>query len=309
MSLIEKAVNKQGADKDKPAEPVVQEVQQETVQTTNVVEQAVAKQTQPSPAPVDQKKLEPSQNTTNEASINIGRLKAGGFVTPEAERTEIAEEFRLIKRPLLANAFGQGADAIERGNMIMVTSSMPGEGKTFCTINLALSIAMEMDRTVLLVDADVAKPKLLQYLGLRAEKGLLDVLRGHESLPNALLKTNIEKLTILPAGKSNKHATELLASDAMNSLIEDLASRYSDRIVIFDSPPLLATSESSVLATHMGQIVMVVEADKTPQAAVREALGQIEDSGALISMMLNKTTPMRISGYYGYGYGYGKYGN
>lgn len=310
MSLIEKAVNKSGGSQATPEPSTPTEPRADAASPANAIEQAVARQaesatdsrpgTEPGPA---------SSGSLNMVSINLGRLKSGGFVTPDAERTEIAEEFRLIKRPLLTNAFGQGADAIPRGNMIMVTSSLPGEGKTFCTANLALSIAMEMDRTVLLVDADVAKPKLLQYLGIRAEKGLLDVLRGDSvTLPEALLKTNIEKLTILPSGKSYKHATELLASEAMNSLIEDLASRYSDRIVIFDSPPLLATSEASVLASHMGQIVMVVEADRTPQAAVREALAQIEDSGAVISMLLNKTTaPKGTAGGY-YGYGYGKYG-
>lgn len=311
MSLIEKAVNKLGGQQGAPEAPeapaanVAPESREAASPVANPIEQAVARQ--PEAAPVA-RAPDPAASGLNSISVNLARLKSGGFVTPDAERTEIAEEFRLIKRPLLTNAFGQGADAIQRGNMIMVTSSMPGEGKTFCTINLALSIAMEMDRTVLLVDADVAKPKLLQYLGVRAEKGLLDVLRGGGSLslPDVLLKTNIEKLTILPAGKSYKHATELLASDAMNSLIEDMASRYSDRIVIFDSPPLLATSEASVLAAHMGQIVMVVEADRTPQAAVREALSQIEDSGAVISMLLNKTTATKGAGYYGYGYG--KYG-
>ena len=302
MSLIEKAVNKQGG-KQEAAEPTaVNTPQPESAART--VEPAVETKT---PSVASPPAPRPSgTGAGNEASINLARLKSAGFVTPDAERTEIAEEFRLIKRPLLTNAFGQGADAVPRGNMIMVTSSMPGEGKTFCTINLALSIATELDRTVLLVDADVAKPKLLQYLGVRAEKGLLDVLRGSAALSDTLLRTNIEKLTILPAGKSYKHATELLASEAMNALIEDLASRYSDRVVIFDSPPLLATSEASVLAAHMGQIVMVVEADKTPQAAVREALEQIGDSGAAISLLLNKITGVKGGGYYGYGYG--KYG-
>jgi receptor protein-tyrosine kinase len=308
MSLIEKAVNKLGGEQSAPEPQVAPEAHEPAAPVANSIEQAVARQADvASPARPTPEPSPASSGGMNAVSVNLGRLKSGGFVTPDAERTEIAEEFRLIKRPLLTNAFGQGSEAIPRGNMIMVTSSMPGEGKTFCTINLALSIAMEMDRTVLLVDADVAKPKLLQYLGVRAEKGLLDVLRsGSLNLPDVLLKTNIEKLTILPAGKSYKHATELLASDAMNNLIEDMASRYSDRIVIFDSPPLLATSEASVLAAHMGQIVMVVEADKTPQAAVREALGQVEDSGAVISMLLNKTTAMKGAGYYGYGYG--KYG-
>jgi len=312
MSLIEKAVNKLGGGGDVPPPTIPAGTGEAAAAASNLIEKAVERKAD-APPPAASVAAAPesaavSPAGANTVALNLGRLKSGGFVTPDAERTEIAEEFRLIKRPLLMNAIGQGGDAVPRGNMIMVTSSLPGEGKTFCTINLALSIAMEMDRTVLLVDADVAKPKLLQYLGVRAEKGLLDVLRsGSLTLPDVLLKTNIEKLTILSAGKPYKHATELLASEAMNNLIEDMASRYSDRIVIFDSPPLLATSEASVLAAHMGQIVMVVEADKTPQAAVREALGQIEDSGAAISMLLNKTTgPQSAGGYYGYGYG--KYG-
>jgi protein-tyrosine kinase len=320
MSLIEKAINKLGAgtEQSAPSRTAVAD------HDAGLIEDALNRRGGPSSgdssgqtgtgnAVSDAHESAQAQapsypaSSTNSVSINLSRLKIAGFVTPDADRTEIAEELRLIKRPLLINAFGQGADSTQRGNMIMVTSSLPGEGKTFCAINLALSIAMEMDRTVLLVDADVAKPKLLQYLGVRAEKGLLDVLRGGMvSLPDVLLRTNIEKLTILPSGKAYKHATELLASEAMDRLIEDLASRYSDRIVIFDSPPLLATSEASVLASHMGQIVMVVEAEKTPRAAVREALGQIEDSGAVIGMLLNKATGPKGGAYYSYGYG--KYG-
>lgn len=302
MSLIEKAVNKlSGGTEAAPAQPA----QAVPEAGPDLIGKAMEKQSPEAAA----QPVAPTV-TSNAVIINLARLKTAGFVTPDAERTEIAEEFRLIKRPLLVNATGQGGEAVPRGNMIMVTSALPGEGKTFCAINLAISIAMEMDRTVLLVDADVAKPKLLQYLGVRADKGLLDVLRDDKlALPDVLLKTNIEKLTLLPAGQPYKHATELLASEAMNRLVEDMANRYSDRIVIFDSPPLLATSESSVLAAHMGQIVMVVEADRTPQSAVREALALIEDSGAVISMLLNKTTgPQSAGGYYGYGYGYGKYG-
>lgn len=314
MSLIEKAVDKLGSGTPPAAspagsrEPRADEAAAATAKP-DVIAQAMEKQAAPAPAREPGRSAAPA--TTQSVTINLARLKSAGFVTPDAERTEIAEEFRLIKRPLLINATGQGGEAVPRGNMILVTSSLPGEGKTFCAINLAISIAMELDRTVLLVDADVAKPKLLYYLGVQGEKeGLLDVLRNDRiSLADVLLKTNIEKLTLLPAGKPYKHATELLASEAMNRLVDDMANRYADRIVIFDSPPLLATSEASVLASHMGQIVMVVEADRTPQSALREALELIGDSGAAISLLLNKTTgPQSAGGYYGYGYGYGKYG-
>jgi len=231
-----------------------------------------------------------------------------GMISPDGERSQIAEEYRLIKRPLLMNAFGQGATPVRNGNMIMVTSSLPGEGKTFCSINLAISIAMELDRTVLLVDADVAKPSVLRYLGVKAEQGLLDVLRDDKlNIGDVLIKTNVENLSILPAGRTYKHATELLASEAMTSLIREIANRYPDRIVIFDSPPLLATSEASVLASHMGQIVMVIEAEKTPQEAVKEAVARIEGACDVIGTILNKATPIAGTDYY-YG-NYGSYGS
>lgn len=239
-------------------------------------------------------------------SINLARLHRMGVVAPDAEKSQIAEEFRIIKRPLIANAFGQGTARVKNGNLIMVTSSLPGEGKSFCAINLAISMAMEMDRTVLLIDADVAKPRVPEYLGIHADKGLLDVLQDKDlKLSDVLIKTDIAKLTVLPAGRTYKRATELLASAAMTRLIEDIGNRYPDRIILFDSPPLLATSESSVLATHMGQIVMVVEAEKTSQEAIREALSHIQ-SCEVVGMLLNKTTPTPGADYY-YGY-YGSYG-
>jgi protein-tyrosine kinase len=239
-------------------------------------------------------------------SINLARLHRMGVVAPDAEKSQIAEEFRIIKRPLIANAFGQGTARVKNGNLIMVTSSLPGEGKSFCAINLAISMAMEMDRTVLLIDADVAKPRVPEYLGIHADKGLLDVLQDKDlKLSDVLIRTDIAKLTVLPAGRTYKRATELLASAAMTRLIEDIGNRYPDRIILFDSPPLLATSEASVLATHMGQIVMVVEAERTSQEAVREALSHIQ-SCEVVGMLLNKTTPTPGADYY-YGY-YGSYG-
>lgn len=239
-------------------------------------------------------------------NVDMNRLRKMGAITPDTEKSQVAEEFRIIKRPLIANAFGLGTARVKNGNLIMVTSSLPGEGKSFCAINLAVSMAMEMDRTVLLVDADVARPRLPEYFGIHADKGLLDVLQDKSlRLSDVLIKTNIAKLTLLPAGRTYKRATELLASAAMTRLVEDIGNRYHDRIIIFDSPPLLATSEASVLASHMGQIVMVVEAEKTSQEAVTEALNHIQ-SCEVVGMLLNKTTPSPGTDYY-YGY-YGSYG-
>ncbi len=239
--------------------------------------------------------------------IDLGRLQTMGYLAPGAPRTQLADEYRVIKRPLLKNIVGTSAAGVARPNLVMITSALPGEGKTFSAINLALSIASEMDRTVLLIDADVQRPAVLDRLGLPHAKGLLDVLTDPEvGVQDVLLRTNIEKLSILPAGSPQSHATELLASDAMARLVDEMASRYPDRVLIFDAPPLLPSTESRVLATHMGQVVMVVAADRTPQASAMEALATIE-SCPLVMTLLNKARRSGAGSYYGYygGYGYG----
>jgi exopolysaccharide/PEP-CTERM locus tyrosine autokinase len=259
---------------------------------------------------LSRQKRNKDENATNSKPITIDleALAAAGFSSPVAPRARIADEFRIIKRPLIANAFGKGAVPIADGNLIMVTSALPGEGKTFTAINLALSIATELDTTVMLVDADVARPSVLNTLGLPPSRGLLDVLVDSSvDLSDVLLKTNVENLTLLPSGTQHERATELLASEAMMSLLKEMSSRYSDRIIIFDSPPLLLTTESRALATHMGQIVMVVRADSTLRADVEQALSTIEACPVKLAV-LNQARNEGLGGKYGYGYGYG-YGN
>ena len=235
--------------------------------------------------------------------LNLAKLAADGFVTPDMPRSRIADEFRIVKRPLIANASGKRASPIKNGNLIMVTSAVPGEGKTFSAVNLAMSIAMELDQTVLLIDADVARPSLPRTLGLPSGKGLLDALENKSfDLGRALIRTNVEKLTVLPSGTQNAHATELLASDAMVKLLHEIANRYPDRIIIFDSPPLLVTTEARVLATHMGQILFVVRAESTLQSDVKRALATIETCP--VKMILLNQARTAAQGAYGYGYGY-----
>ena len=233
--------------------------------------------------------------------INLARLHQMGMVTQDGGRTAVAEDFRIIKRPLLRSARGEGdTPPLRHGNLIVVTSAMAGEGKTYCAVNLAMSIAMEMDITVLLVDADVARPSLLKVLGLPPEPGLMDMLLGDKTgLSDLILKTNVPTLSILPSGRSHKHATELLASRNMSRLLTEIAERYADRIVIFDSPPLLLTTEASVLAAQMGQILMVVEAETTTQHAVKEALRHIEHCPH-VSLIYNKSKAFPGGEYYGY---------
>jgi exopolysaccharide/PEP-CTERM locus tyrosine autokinase len=236
--------------------------------------------------------------------LDLARMRDMGMVTAAGGRTMLLEDFRIIKRPLLQRAFAERSAGEKPGNLIMMTSSLPGEGKTYCAINLAMSIAMELDHTVLLVDADVARPSVLRTLGLPAQRGLMDILLDDKiDMADVMLRTNVDTLSILPAGTSTPRATELLASSTMSTLVHEIAHRYPDRIVIFDSPPLLLTSEARVLAGHMGQIVMVVEAQTTTQHAVKEALRQL-DGFNNVNLIYNKTREFPgIEETYDYHYG------
>ncbi len=221
--------------------------------------------------------------------LDLAHMRDSGMVTAAGGRTALVEDFRIIKRPLIKAAFAERAPGEKPGNLIMVTSSLPGEGKTYCAINLAMSIAMELDHTVLLVDADVARPSVLRVLGLPPQRGLMELLLDDKvDMGDVMLRTNVDTLSILPAGASNARATELLASHTMSAFVEEIANRYPDRIVIFDSPPLLLTSEAHVLASHMGQIVVVVEAETTTQHAVKESLRQLEGL-TNVNLIYNKT--------------------
>lgn len=240
--------------------------------------------------------------------LDMATLAAHRVVTPDAARSQLADEMRVIKRPLLNNAEGKSAAPVRDANLIMITSAVPAEGKTTIAANLAMSIAMELDHTVLLVDADVARPAIPSVFGIGHEKGLLDLLLDPSlELSQVLLRTNIEKLSILPTGTQHPRATELLASDAMNQLLADMASRYSDRIIIFDSPPLLVTTEARALAAHMGQVVVVVRAESTRHSEVKHALATIE-SCPVKMVILNQATGSLDGHGYGYGYGYDGFG-
>lgn len=320
MSLIEKAVQRleelKRAGLELPGEDAVPDVEMlrrslsgdEFGQREPSLHPAAA--AQPAPAPAAKARPDAPVEVSRHVEVDLARLAASGFVTPDAPRSQIADEYRVVKRPLIMNAQGKGAAPVENGNLIMVTSSMPGEGKSFTAINLAMSIATELDNTVLLVDADLARQSVLNVLGLPPAKGLMDVVAGDRlALSDVLLRTNVERLTLLPAGTAHSRATELLASDAMIQLLGEMASRYPDRIIVFDSPPLLVTTEARTLAAHMGQIVMVVEAEKTTHATLKQALTTIEACPVKL-LMLNKSSRSKAGSYYGYYgyYGYGGYG-
>lgn len=247
----------------------------------------------------------PTVGTSRQIDFDVVALAGRGIVTPETARSQLGSELRVLKRPLLQNVLGKSAVRVKNANLIMITSAVPGEGKSYLAANLAMSLAMELDHTVLLVDADVERPCLPRLLGFEDGKGLLDVLLDSQlDLSQVILRTNIEKLSILPAGTHHPRATELLASAAMNKLLAEIAQRYSDRIIIFDSPPLLVTTEARALAGHMGQVVLVVRADSTSHAEVKHAVAALEICPVKM-VVLNQTTGHFDGHGYGYGYGYG----
>jgi receptor protein-tyrosine kinase len=308
LSLVEKAAAKM-APPASPSAPraVVAELLEPPPQ---VPSPAPAPLPDPSPAAAPpatpDSAATPARRPGRYLTLDLGKLQVAGFVTPTGSRTRIAEEFRVIKRPILLRAFATGDERIESGNLMMVTSAKPGEGKTFTAINLAMSMASERDIHVLLVDADVQRPSVFQVLGLPPQKGLLDVLSDSNLSPaDVLTRTNIRNLTLMAAGTPSLATTELLASQKMISLMQDIATRYQDRIVILDAPPVLASSEPSVLALHVGQIILVVEAGKTGRRAVEQTLTYIGGCPN-ISIVFNKADSGSGRDEFG-GYGYGYY--
>jgi exopolysaccharide/PEP-CTERM locus tyrosine autokinase len=284
--------------------PVLLEATHDSVHVAPVLSAPAASASAAAPAAAAAERAATPKFTTRRVELDLARMRELGMVTAAGGRTPLLEDFRIIKRPLLQRAFDEPNKGDNPGNLIMITSSLPGEGKTYTAINLAMSIAMELDHTVLLVDADVARPSVLRTLGLPNQRGLMDILVDDKlDMGDVMLRTNVDTLSILPAGTSTPRATELLASSTMSNLVNEIASRYPDRIVIFDSPPLLLTSESRVLASHMGQIVMVVEAQTTTQHAVKEALSQLEGLKN-VNLIYNKTRDLPgIEETYDYHYG------
>ncbi len=248
--------------------------------------------------------VNPAVSINNDNSIAVlKQLRATNMLVPGSQLdASFFDEYRRIKRPLLSNAFGKTATLVEKGNLILVTSSIPGEGKSYSSINLALSIAHERDHTVLLVDCDVAHHGSSVLLGIKEKQGLVELLESDNlDIGDVILRTDIPKLCLISAGKQHEYVTELLASKRMAELVTELGTRYEDRIIIFDGPPILPTPQTQVLTGLVGQVVFVVEAGKTPQTVVEEALALIPE-GKATGVLMNKSEGLsgRSSYYYGY---------
>lgn len=257
-------------------------------------------------APVDTQRVPQSgkadQGTSSSARrivVDQDGLRAAGLLPPAHQDRQIAEQYRQIKRPLIANATGRGTTVGTNAHVIMMASALPGEGKTFTAINLGFSMAREKDISVLLVDADSPKPHISKLLGAADSPGLLDLLQNDQlDVESLILPTDVPGLSLLPAGRHSEHATELLASARMRVLMTRLAQRDSRRIVLLDSPPLLLTTESLALAAVSGQVVLVVRAAHTPQQTVLDALSHLE--GRSVALVLNQNMSATPAAYYGY---------
>jgi protein-tyrosine kinase len=252
--------------------------------------------------------MQPQTPRTNgrTAVINRERLRGLNFIDPDGPVTGLSEEFRIVKRQLLLSARGsKGYDALPHGERILVCSAHPNEGKTFCAINLALSMASEKDNRVLLVDADFAKPSVLKTLGIENSPGFMDALADPSvDAESYIIETDVTGLSILPAGAQTNQDTEYLAATRTAEIIDQLTRNDPSRIIIFDSPPALAASPASVLALHVGQILMVVHADVTTDSALRDALSLLSSCDH-VQLLLNRAkfspTGRKFGNYYGYG--------
>src|SRR5580692_4678679 len=230
-------------------------------------------------------------------AIDAVALERAGMVDWSRTRSRVSEEFRLVQRQILRNAFGPGAEP-GFSNLLMVTSARPGEGKSFMSVNMAGSIARQGDNHVLLVDADSKRDSVCYSLGLAQSRGLLDLASNPKLDPAPLIvKTPIERLSILPVGRERERSAELFSTKEMTRLIQSLGRRYADRLLILDAPPCLSTSDPAVLSQVVGQILFVVEADRTQRDEIEASLDLIQ-ACPTITMVLNK---QQISSRYTFG--------
>lgn len=301
----EKKAKKAKAEPAPHVEPAAPEL---AIEAAPVIEAAPAVE----PAPVKPSsrkeiaKVAPATLPSRQGKIDRDRLAARGMVVPGAPVTGIAEEYRIVKREIIRNFAGTAnRPVVPRGHRVLIASANPGEGKTFSAVNLALSLAVEADHDVLLIDADIAKPSVLDALGLQDGPGLMDALADpHLPLGDCLIQTDIPGLKVMPAGTQHMHDTELLASARTETLLAQLEAGAPGRIIILDSPPVLAASPAAVLAGHVGQLIMVVRADETLESSLRDAIGLMA-ACPHIQLLLNgvKFSPggRRFGTYYGQG--------
>jgi protein-tyrosine kinase len=240
-----------------------------------------------------------ASKAANRLAIDPNTLREDGYLPEVSKDRQFADQYRRIKRPLIEKALS-GDHAGGESRIIIVTSAVPGDGKTFTSINLAFSMALERDISILLVDSDVAKHHITDIFGLRQRKGLLDALTDDSLDPEPLVvPTSTRGLSILPAGTRVEGTAELLSSNRMRQIVTALCARNPRRILLLDSPPLLITNEGRALIKIAGQVVLVVRAGETPRHAVQAAIDMVDEKQAG-GVILNQAKVGFTDGYYGY---------
>ena len=303
MSIVERALQKAQAKsrRDPPESP-----RDEPERPAELIEPA--RQSTMAGEPADRSASLTSRDLKAMVQLDVARLRAEGRLPSARLTRQVDEEMRRIKWPLLNAIAGREGFERARNNVVLVTSAVPGEGKTFTSLNLALSIVRDREMRVVLVDGDVARPGLTPTLGLEGRLGLNDVLEDLErDVSEVTYQTDVQGLFFVPAGRWNDHSPEHFAGSRMPEVIAELSRRVGHGVIVFDSPPLLATNDAQAVTRYVGQVLLVVRADETEQQAVRDAIALV-DRTVPVQCVLNRVEPSIVSRYYGqyyYGYGYG----
>lgn len=308
ISLLERAAELYdfGAAMRAPA-PVPVEPAPVPVERAPVAVEAPPVELAPAPRPETMRPVPPSRGGGRVAEVDRTRLADAGHIVPDGPASGLAEEFRLIKRQLLAGIGRRVSQPDEKRRSVLIASPQTGDGKSFCAVNLALSLAGERDVEVLLVDSDFLQPELLALLGIEdGGPGLVDALADPAADPEAfVIRTDVEGLTVLPAGARVNNVPELLASDRTREVLARLIAGDKRRIILLDSPPALMASPATVLSAHVGQALVVVRADRTTEADLRETIGLLSGCDH-IGLVLNgagiAVTGRKFGSYNGYGH-------
>ncbi|MBX6421983.1 AAA family ATPase [Thermosulfurimonas sp. F29] len=225
--------------------------------------------------------IRPVYTRTKVVSVDSELLRRNKIFSFFDEEEGLSEQLRILHTRILDRMDKLG------GNALLITSARSGEGKTLTAINLAISMAREFDRTVLLVDANFKNPTVHTYLGLIPDRGLAHVLLREAQIPEVLINPDIPRLVVMPAGKRLSGSAELLGSPFAEGVFQEIKTRYPERFIIFDSPSILNSADPMVLSEYVDAILMVVEAERTPAEEVKAAVDMLQEKPC-IGVVLNK---------------------
>ncbi|HVZ70379.1 MAG TPA: AAA family ATPase [Rhizomicrobium sp.] len=309
LNLIQRAAKRLAEQPVQAAEPrpAIEQpaMRREVASPQSVAPEARLERAEP-PQPRMNGSAQPAAITSRPVRLNLTRIRQAQIVTPDNTSSTTYNEFRAIKRRLIPMARAQNGGTMTN-NLFMVTSALPGEGKTFTAMNLAISLAAERNLHVILIDGDVVRSSLDAYFDGANGLGLTELLNGKCRDVNEVMHrcVDVPNLRVIFAGKHDAGSPELLASKRMGDICQDLATRYPDRIILIDAPPVLAAAEPAALVPHMNHVIMVVAAQQPSRHHVEEALTKIS-SARNIMMLFNKSPQWRHTSAASYYYYYRK---